>query len=92
MISEILQGIRAYYSALELVSKLKLWKFFFVPMLLSLILALIIGGTAYSLSDNIGAYLASFWPWEWGQETFETISSVFGGLIIVSLGFWCLNT
>ena len=87
MISEILSGIRAYYSALELVSKLKLWKFFFVPMLLSLLLALIIGGTAYSLSDNIGTYLGSFWPWEWGQETFETISSVFGGLIIVTLGF-----
>ncbi len=87
MISEILAGIRAYFSALELVSKLKLWKFFFVPMLLSLFLALIIGGTAYSLSDNIGAFLGSFWPWEWGRETFETISSVFGGLIIVTLGF-----
>ena len=87
MISEIISGIRAYYSALELVSKLKLWKFFFIPMLLSLALALAIGGTAYSLSDNIGVFLSSFWPWEWGQETFETISSVFGGLIIATLGF-----
>lgn len=87
MISETFAGIRAYYSALELVSKLKLWKYFLIPMLLSLLLAVIIGGTAYSLSDNVGAFLASFWPWEWGLETFETISSVFGGLIIISLGF-----
>lgn len=87
MISEILSGIRAYFNALELLSKLKLWKFFFVPMIISLVLAIIIGGSAYSFSDNIGAYLGSFWPWEWGSETFESISSVFGGLLIVFLGF-----
>lgn len=85
--SGIISGIRAYFEAFELLSKLKLWKYFFVPMLISLILALIIGGTGYSLSDNIGSYIGSFWPWEWGYETFQTISSVFGGLIIVTLGF-----
>jgi len=87
MISEILSGIRAYFNALELLSKLKLWKFFFVPMLISLVLATLIGGSAYSFSDNIGAYLGSFWPWEWGSATFESVSSVFGGLLIVFLGF-----
>ena len=86
MISGILTGIRAYFEAFGMLSKLKLWKYFFVPMLMSLVLALVIGVTAYSLSDNIGSYLGSFWPWEWGSETFQAISSVFGGLIIITLG------
>ena len=86
MIKGIITGIRAYFGAFQLISKLKLWKYFGVPMLISLLLAIAIGGFAYSFSDNIGAFLGSFWPWEWGKETFQTISSVFGGLLIVILG------
>jgi CysZ protein len=32
-------------------------------------------------------YLGGFWPWDWGKETFETLSTVFGGLVIISIGF-----
>ena len=86
MISEILSGIKAYFGALELLSKLKLWKFFLIPMVISLVLAIIIGGSAYGVSDNIGGYLASFWPWEFGKEAFESVTSVFGGLLVIASG------
>lgn len=84
---DIINGIQAYFEAPKTISKLKLWKYFAIPMLISLITALVIGGIAYGLSDTIGDYLASFWPWEWGKETIETISSVFGGLLVATLGF-----
>ncbi len=87
MILDILSGIRAYFSALELFSKMKLWKFFVIPMLLSSLLTVIIGSLVYLLSDNIGMYLGSFWPWDWGKETFETLSAIFGGLFIITIGF-----
>ncbi len=87
MIQGITRGIQAYFGAFQLISKLKLWRFFVVPMIISVITAIVIGGLSYAFSDNIGDYISSFWSWEFGKETFTTISTVFGGLIIVVLGF-----
>lgn len=85
--SGIIQGLKGYFDAFEIINKLKLWKYFFIPIVLSVILAIIIGTLSYSLSDNLGEYFSSMWPWEWGKQTFETISEIFGGLIILTLGF-----
>ena len=87
MIKNILKGIKAYTGTFKLISKLKLWKYFAVPIFISLVTALIIGITAYGLSDNIGAYVARIWKWETGRETFTAISSFIGGATIVILGF-----
>lgn len=83
----IMNGVQAYFDAFQVINKLKLWKYFLVPILLSVLTASVIGVLAYSLSDNLGNYISSIWPWEWGQETFQTISEIFGGLIILTLGF-----
>ncbi len=86
MIKNIFKGIQAYSGAFGLISKLKLWKYFVIPMIISFITAIIIGTTAYGLSDNIGDFIAKAWIWEWGKETFITIGSIIGGLIILVLG------
>ncbi|MFY0629217.1 MAG: EI24 domain-containing protein [Flavobacteriaceae bacterium] len=82
----MIEGIKAYFGTFELISKLKLWKYFAIPMVISLVVAIVIGGLSYVFSDNIGNYIASFWSWEWGKETFQTISNVFGGIIVIALG------
>lgn len=87
MIGEIISGVRAYLEAFQLLLALRLWKFFVIPMLISITLAIVIVSLAYTLSDDLGSYIGSFWPWEWGQEAFETVGSVFGGFIIMTLGF-----
>ncbi|APY11072.1 coproporphyrinogen III oxidase [Seonamhaeicola sp. S2-3] len=86
MIKNIISAIKAYFGAFSLISKLKLWKFFAVPMLISLVTAIAIFGTAYGLSDNIGAFISKIWIWDWGHETFAAISNVIGGLIVVVIG------
>ena len=86
MIKNIALGIQAYFGAFNLISKLKLWKYFAVPMLISFVVAIIIGVWAYVLSDNIGFYISKLWVWEWGKETFTTIGNILGGLFIVLLG------
>ncbi|CAL2103329.1 Coproporphyrinogen III oxidase [Tenacibaculum sp. 190130A14a] len=86
MIKNVIDGIKAYVGALELISKLKLWKYFIIPMLISLVTAIVIGVTAYGLSDNIGHYIANFWKWEFGKETFEMISTFISALLIVAIG------
>ncbi|WP_034042235.1 EI24 domain-containing protein [Wocania ichthyoenteri] len=86
MLKNIALGIKAYFGAFSLISKLKLWKYFAIPILISVVTAISIGVSAYGLSDNIGSYISKVWIWEWGKETFTTISNVFGGLLIIALG------
>ena len=86
MIQSIFSGLSAYKDSISLMRKLRLWKFFAVPMAISFFTALVIGITAYGLSDNIGHFIAQLWVWEWGAQTVETISTVVGALIIIALG------
>jgi len=86
MIKNILKGIQAYSQSFGLISKLKLWKYFFIPILISVITAFLIGFSAYGLSDNIGGSISKIWIWQWGKQTFISISSVIGGLAVVVIG------
>ena len=86
MIKNIISGIKAYFGAFSLISKLKLWKYFAVPMIISLVTAIIVFSSAYGLSDNIGAFISKIWIWDWGKETFSSISNFIGGLIILVIG------
>lgn len=86
MIKNIISGIKAYFGAFSLISKLKLWKYFAIPMLISLITAIAVFGSAYALSDNIGAFISKIWIWDWGHETFASISNFIGGLIVIAIG------
>jgi CysZ protein len=86
MIKNIISGIKAYFGAFSLISKLKLWKYFAIPMLISFVTAIAVFGSAYVLSDNIGTFISQIWVWDWGKETFSAISSFIGGLIIIIIG------
>lgn len=86
MLKNVFIGIKAYAGAFELISKLKLWNYFVIPILISLFTAIIIGVSAYGFSDNIGLFISRIWIWEWGKDIFTTISEIFGGVIIIALG------
>ncbi|MBO6881589.1 EI24 domain-containing protein [Winogradskyella sp.] len=86
MFRNILKGIQAYSGALALISKLKLWKYFAIPIAISVITATIIGFSAYGLSDNIGRFVARIWIWDWGKETFTAISTFIGAIVIIAIG------
>ncbi len=86
MIKNIFKGIKAYSGTLKLISQLKLWKYFFVPIGISVVTTIFIGLVAYTLSDNIGALIGRLWIWEWGKTTFTTISNFIGGATVILLG------
>jgi len=87
MLKDILTGIKGYSGTLKLISKLNLWKYFTIPILISLATATLIGFLAYGLSDNIGSFITKFWKWEIGKEIVTAISNFIGGVIIVVFGF-----
>lgn len=86
MINNILKGIKAYAGTFKLINKLGLWKYFGIPMAISFFTAVLIGFSAWGLSDNLGSFISKIWFWEWGAETFRSISNFIGGLIIIALG------
>jgi CysZ protein len=86
MIKNILSAIRAYIGSFRLLSQLKLWKYFAIPIVISIITATVIGFTAYGLSDNIGVFLAKIWIWDWGKEAFTTFTSVIGAIFVLVIG------
>lgn len=86
MIASFTVGFTAYFKAFQLISKYRLWSYVFIPMLISVVLGAAIFGTAWNISDNLGDWLISYYPWEWGRGVLEKIAAVFGGLFIGVLG------
>ena len=87
MLKGVYQGCSAYSEVYEIISRLKLWKLFVIPMLISFLVFSMILLVSFSLSSSIGSYIASFWSWDFGQETIHAISRFFGGLLIIIFGF-----
>lgn len=86
MFKNIINAIKAYFGTFKLISKLGLWKYFAIPILISVITGLTFVTLVYFFSSNLGAFIARVWVWEWGSETFTTISTYIGGLLILVLG------
>ncbi len=86
MIKNIIKGIQAYGGTFKIINELGLWKYFGIPMLISFVTALLIGFSAWGLSDNIGALISKAWVWNWGSETFRTIGDILGAITVVAIG------
>ena len=86
MIKDIFEGISAYFKAIKLIKELKLAKYFLIPAGLGLLLGLLFIGTAYSLSDNIGAFIAKYWKFDFGKGVIQYISSFIGGISVLLIG------
>lgn len=86
MINDLFKGMSSYLTALQLTAKHRLWGYFVIPAILTILLGVAIFYSAWSLSDNIGDYLSRIYPWEWGAAYVDEIAQVFGGLLVAALG------
>ncbi len=86
MIKNIIRGLQVYSGAYGLISKLKLWKYFIIPIAISIVVFAMIFVSAYGLSDNLGEWIAGIWVWETGKATFTAISTFIGGIVIFAIG------
>ena len=86
MVKDIILGLKEYSGAMALISKLKLWRYFIIPILISVAIFILIGVEAYVLSDNVGSYIAKIWIWDWGKETFSALSNFIGAIVVLIIG------
>lgn len=80
------KAIGSYSRGIKLISELGLWKYFFIPALMGLLIGAGVIALSLTLADNIGVYLSSFWPWEFGLSVVESISNVLGGFLVIIIG------
>jgi len=86
MIKDIFLGISAYFKHLPLVRRNSLLKYFLAPFLLGFFLLATIGTGAYSLSDNLGSMLVSWYPFETGANLINSASTWLSGILIFVFG------
>lgn len=81
--TSLLEGATAYLRGLQMIGKHRLWLYFWIPVLLSLVLGLAVLRTAWGISDDVGAWAIQIYPWEWGRATVEKMLNVMSGVTIV---------
>jgi CysZ protein len=86
MLREITHGIQDYFKAYRLLNEINLWRYFYIPIIISFVLGIAIIFASYGFSDTIGSYISSIWVFSWGKETVTTISNILGGLIVFAFG------
>ncbi len=86
MIKNIFKGIKAYAGSIQLITELSLWKYFAIPVLISIVVATLVLLSAYALADNFGYYFSKLWIWDWGKETFFFLSKILSGILILLVG------
>lgn len=84
--NNFLEGALAYGRAVRTISKYKLWAYVLAPALISVILGIVIFRVAWGWSDNVGAWISSIYPFDWGKQALDKIADIFGGLLIAALG------
>lgn len=82
----IIEGVKAYFNAFKIINELKLWKYFRIPIIISLIVGLVIAGVALTFSSNVGSYIGGIWRWDFGKDTFNAISTFISALLILAVG------
>jgi CysZ protein len=79
-------SIKAYGQAIELAGKLKLWKYFFIPAIISLLVGFLVMVAAWYLSEPIGQKIGSYWPFDFWKETMLSFSVFLGGVFVILIG------
>lgn len=80
-----LSGVTAYLTGLKLLAEHRLWLYFWIPVVLSLVLGAVVLRTAWGVSDDIGGWLVTYYPWDWGRAVVEQMANILSGVLIVVL-------
>ena len=82
MIEDFLYGIKSYGRAFRKISELRLWGYFLLPGIISMLLGFGVYTFAGDVAHRFDAFLLSWYPFEWGRSLLQT-ASYWVGLILV---------
>lgn len=86
MIKGFLEGIAAYFRAIDIANQYQLWKFLWVPALAGVLIAGIVIWVGLMYSGPFAVWLISFYPWEWGRSMIEWTAPLITALTFLAAG------
>jgi len=87
MFKGIIEGFGSYFSVLSFIKKHRLYSYFVISGIISLILGGVIFSLSYFLSDDLGALLFELYPFErWSDYVLKILNVAAGGIVAI-LGF-----
>lgn len=78
-----MQGITDYFRGMQLIAQHRLWLYFWIPVLLSLVIGAAVLSAAWAISDNLGGWLLALYPFDWGREVVGKIATIMSGVSLV---------
>lgn len=88
MLHDFFKAIGSYGTALTYMTRRRLWHWQIVPGLLSLLIGAVVFGLAYRFGDNLGSWMVSWYPWDWGRSVVEKVFHWIGAILIVITGLF----
>lgn len=86
MFKQIVASLKTYGIALQLLKQLSLWKYFAIPILISILTAIIVLASALYFAEDLGSQIARLWQFDFGGEFVSNLSHILGGLLIFLVG------
>jgi len=87
MFRGIIDGFGSYFGVLGFIGRHRLYSYFIISGIISVLLGGAIFGASYFLSDDLGALLFELYPFErWSDYVLKILNVTAGGLVII-LGF-----
>ncbi len=78
---DLFAGFFSYFKAIKIINQRRLWGYFLIPGVISIILFLVLISVIWFTFDGMGDMISSLWPWERGKA----IVDITGGIIYVML-------
>ena len=79
-------GLRAYSEALHIVRERRLWGYFILPGILSLLFGLLIIWLAYNAYEGTTGLIASWYPWQNARDIVTTLGAILGAILVIAVG------
>ncbi|BDD06877.1 EI24 domain-containing protein [Aureibacter tunicatorum] len=79
---DLFKGAWDNTKALKIIHKLRLYHYFLVPLVMSILIGSIMVALVFNYSSDFGRLLVEKWTWEFGKSTLNKVSTFIGGAIL----------
>lgn len=86
--SDFQDGLSAYVEAIRLVKKLRLWKYFILPGVISLVIGVVIFFGAYKTGIWLSGRVEDWIPWEGIANAASVLAGIFSGILSAIIGLF----
>lgn len=85
MFKELFAGIFSYVKAIKIIHQRKLWSYFLLPGMISVGMMMVIALIIWFTFDDMGNWISSAWPWEWGKEVVDVTGGIVYSLLLIAI-------